>query len=79
MADEEYYKRWYEKNREKHLRYMNQKIKCKCGRYIMRKHLTRHKNGPLHNRLIGEPYKSNKVTLIKIKNDDDGDLVLKFD
>lgn len=48
----EYFKGWYEKNREKHLANVGQKVKCECGKKCRKDGLRRHRRSKVHKRLM---------------------------
>lgn len=47
-GDKKYYKDWYEKNKDKHLEYCREKIKCDCGLMVRRSNMTSHKKTQKH-------------------------------
>ena len=50
----EYYRNYYETNKESILNHVNEKILCECGCYSLRCHLARHKKSQKHIRLISQ-------------------------
>ncbi len=48
----EYQKKWYEKNKEKHLNYCKEKIDCECGKEISRNSATVHKKSEYHKKRL---------------------------
>lgn len=53
----EYYRSWYEKNKEKHLARMLERVICECGMEIPRNYATRHRAGKRHNQLMNSKSK----------------------
>ena len=43
-----YFNAWYQKNKTKHLEYVNHLIKCPCGQYVQRCHIARHQKTKKH-------------------------------
>lgn len=54
MSNESYIQKWYKKNKDKHLNYMLEKVKCKCGRQIARASLNKHLKTDYHNKWLEE-------------------------
>ena len=47
-----YNKKYYEKHRTKILKYLQQKVKCKCGASVARSNLTNHLKTIKHKKLL---------------------------
>ena len=47
-----YNKKYYEKHRTKILKYLQQKVKCKCGASVARSNLTNHLKTIKHKKLF---------------------------
>ena len=51
----EYCKKWYEKNKEKHLQYMKQQLRCDvCDKLMTRSHYNRHTKSRIHKLLMNQ-------------------------
>jgi len=48
----DYYKKYYQKNKEKILEKNKEKVKCKCGQIITRYNMSKHKKSQIHKRII---------------------------
>lgn len=46
----EYYSNWYKNNKEKHLKYVNEKVEYECGQMINRVNVCRHLKTSIHNK-----------------------------
>lgn len=43
-----YFQIYYEKNKEKHLKYIKEKTKCECGKIVQRLYMSKHKKTKNH-------------------------------
>lgn len=58
--DKEYYRQWYEKNREKHMNYCKQKIQCECGHIGIRTGIYVHRKSKKHMKWVESQKLKNK-------------------
>jgi spore coat polysaccharide biosynthesis protein SpsF (cytidylyltransferase family) len=63
--NKEYMKEYYLNNKEKHLKYMMEKVKCDCGDDISRCYLSKHKKTKIHKRKLEELNLKENDNLIK--------------
>lgn len=49
--DPDYYKKYYQKNKEKILEKNKQKVECKCGKKVTRYNMSKHKKTESHKRV----------------------------
>lgn len=69
----DYNKQWYEKNKEKHKKYVSEKIKCECGRSISRSRMSAHLKTTYHEKRMKDTNKQMQTNLVneilyKLKN-----------
>lgn len=57
----EYNKEWYDKNKDKHNKYMSTQIECECGRIISRNSKKAHLETAMHKRLLEKIQKEKDV------------------
>ena len=49
-------KKYYNKNKDKIIAKLSEKVKCECGRDVIRTSIYRHKQSAIHNKPIGNIY-----------------------
>jgi hypothetical protein len=52
MDRSEYYKKWYNENKEQHKSYLLEKIACECGKQVCRNSMRTHKKSSLHQKAM---------------------------
>jgi hypothetical protein len=63
--NKKYMKEYYLNNKEKHLKYMMEKVKCDCGDDISRCYLSKHKRTKIHKKKLEEKNSNNSDNLIQ--------------
>ena len=58
----EYYKKWYELNKTKHIQYVTRKVECNCGLQINKCSLKKHCETEKHLNLILKKDRVNDIT-----------------